>query len=68
MKYVVEIDPTKEQEFLQLLHAWQGLGVVQSFKVGTTGEETEEAHLKSWKKRSEKTPQELAEDYRDLVD
>jgi len=68
MKYVVEIDPAKEQEFLQLLHAWQGLGVVQSFKTGVGEEEVEEAHLKSWKKRSDKTPQELAEDYRDLVD
>lgn len=68
MKYIVEIDPTKEQEFLQLLHAWQGLNVVRTFRTASEAEETDEAHLKSWKKRSEKTPRELAEDYRDLVD
>ncbi len=68
MKYVVEIDPTKEQEFLQLLYAWQGLGVVRKFKTKSEADDEDEAHLKSWKKRSEKTPQELAEDYRDLVD
>ncbi|MBK7872123.1 MAG: hypothetical protein IPJ74_16335 [Saprospiraceae bacterium] len=72
MKYIVEINPAKEQEFLQLLQAWKSLGVVRSF--GETEEqaveitETEDPYLKSWKRRQEKTPKELAEDYLDLVD
>ncbi|MDX1939861.1 MAG: hypothetical protein SFU99_04870 [Saprospiraceae bacterium] len=72
MKYIVEINPAKEQEFLQLLQAWKSLGVVRSF--GETTEqpleiaETEDPYLKSWMRRQEKTPKELAEDYLDLVD
>lgn len=72
MKYIVEINPAKEQEFLQLLQAWQSLDVVRAF--GPTNEnaaeqtELEDKYLQNWKQRREKTTKELAEDYRDLVD
>lgn len=72
MKYIVEINPAKEQEFLQLLQAWQSLDVVRVF--GPTSEspaeqtELEDKYLQNWKRGREKTTKELAEDYRDLVD
>ncbi len=72
MKYIVEINPAKEQEFLQLLQAWQSLDVVRAF--GPTNEnaaeqtESEDKYLQNWKRHREKTTKELAEDYRDLVD
>ncbi len=72
MKFIVEINPAKEQEFLQLLQAWQSLDVVRAY--GPTEEtlaqqmEAEDRYLQNWKRHREKTTKELAEDYRDLVD
>lgn len=72
MKYIVEINPVKEQEFLQLLQAWQSLDVVRTF--GPTADspvttpDTYDEYLHNWRRRREKTTKELAEDYSDLVD
>ncbi len=33
MEYRVEINPAKEKEFLQLLKAWQSLGVVEAYHI-----------------------------------
>ncbi len=72
MKFIVEINPAKEQEFLQLLQAWKSLHVVRSFSEMEESPaptvESEDAYLQTWRRRREKTTRELAEDYLDLVD
>ena len=72
MKYIVEINPLKEQEFLQLLQAWQSLDVVRAFGPTTDSPaatpDTYDEYLHNWRRRREKTTRELAEDYSDLVD
>lgn len=65
MEYRVIINPSKEQEFLQLLKAWQSLEVVLDFELL---EENAKQILPLWSKTKEKSPRDLAEEYRDLVD
>ncbi|HMN90480.1 MAG TPA: hypothetical protein PKD70_13115 [Saprospiraceae bacterium] len=70
MKYIITINPVKEHEFLQLLRAWQSLGVVLDFHTDHTSlmmpeTDSDAALLKT---NQEKSLTELAEEYRDLVD
>ncbi len=70
MKYIITVNPVKEHEFLQLLRAWQNLGVVLDFYTDHTSsmipETNPDAPLP--KINQEKSLTELAEEYRDLVD
>ena len=70
MRYNVDVNPAKEQEFLQLLRAWQSLDVVWAFSATPETEEPadEEAYIPSWERKKRKNVQEIAEEYRDLVD
>ncbi|NUO01476.1 MAG: hypothetical protein HUU01_12785 [Saprospiraceae bacterium] len=69
MEYAVRINPEKQNEFLQLLKAWQSLGVVEYYEVLKDG-----AQLLSGKstatgnlQKNMATP-DWADHYRDLVD
>lgn len=69
MTYKVEINPTKEKEFLQLLQAWQSLDVVKYFSLLTEdGERVAETYIPSWERVKAKNTREIGEEYRDLVD
>ncbi len=68
MEYRVIINPSKEQEFLQLLKAWQSLEVVLDFGLLEDNDEKSKQTLPLWHKTREKSPRDLAEEYRDLVD
>jgi len=72
MEYRVEINPAKEKEFLQLLKAWESLGVVRHYEVFVkyAGEE-DNSSLDSSQRRQKKiadTAWEMAEPYKDLLD
>jgi len=62
VEYAVRINPEKENEFLQLLKAWQSLGVVEYYEATKEG-----AELLS-NKKSKPGTQDWADHYRDLVD
>lgn len=69
MEYRVTIQPTKEKEFLQLLQAWESLGVVLQFekkRPRVADEETEAARSKSAKTTD--AAWEMAEPYKDWLD
>jgi hypothetical protein len=72
MTYKVEINPNKENEFQQLLRAWQSLDVVWSF--GPLPENPDEPtassdpYIPSWERKKAKNNREIGEEYRDLVD
>ncbi len=72
MEYRVKIHPAKEREFLQLLKAWESLGVVLSYELidlentdtdVITGEDSARR-----RKRATDTAWEMAEPYKDLLD
>ncbi len=65
MEYAVRINPEKQNEFLQLLKAWQSLGVVEYYEVLKEG-----AQLLSGKSTATSGVQkpDWADHYRDLVD
>lgn len=69
MTYKVEINPSKEKEFLQLLQAWQSLDVVWSFGIlAEKNEQTvEDTYIPSWERKKAAT-RDYTEEYRDLVD
>lgn len=63
MEYRIRIQPGKEKAFQEFLKALRTLGVVEEVKMATEAE--------SQKEREEKqgcSPEELASQYRDLVD
>ena len=72
MEYRVEINPAKEKEFLQLLKAWQSLGVVKDYRmlIPQTADEDDSlyADQQSPKKQTPKAGWEMAEPYKDLLD
>jgi hypothetical protein len=72
VQYKVEINPNKEQEFQQLLRAWQSLDVVWSFGPlpENPGEPTasSDPYTPSWERLKAKNTREMGEEYRDLVD
>lgn len=71
MNYKVEVNPEKENEFLQLLRAWQSLDVVWSYKPLPENQEEQtanEAYVPSWERLKAKKIREIGEEYRDLVD
>ncbi len=71
MQYKVEINPNKEQEFQQLLRAWQSLGVVWSFNALSESDDeptSRESYIPSWERKKAKTSPDPGEEYRDLVD
>lgn len=69
MTYKVEINPSKEKEFLQLLQAWQSLDVVWSIGIlAEKGEQVvEDTYIPSWE-RKKSNARDFTEEYRDLVD
>jgi hypothetical protein len=72
MEYRVEVNPAKEKEFLQLLKAWQSLGVVQDYRILLPHEADEDASYytdhPANKKQTPKGGWEMAEPYKDLLD
>jgi hypothetical protein len=71
MQYRVEVNPSKEQEFQQLLRAWQSLDVVWSFGPLPESDdqpESGESYIPSWERKKVKNVRDIAEEYRDLVD
>ncbi|MFN7117165.1 MAG: hypothetical protein ACK4TA_10230 [Saprospiraceae bacterium] len=71
MTYKVEINPDKENEFLQLLRAWQSLEVVRSFKSlpeNSDEQDTGEPYMSAWERLKARKSREIGEEYRDLVD
>jgi hypothetical protein len=72
MTYKVEINPSKENEFQQLLRAWQSLDVVWSFgPLPETPDEpsaSSDSYVPAWEKLKAKKTREVGEEYRDLVD
>ncbi len=71
MNYKVEVNPEKENEFLQLLRAWQSLDVVWSFKQLPEIQDEQDAgepYLPAWERLKAKKSREIGEEYRDLVD
>jgi hypothetical protein len=72
MEYRVEVNPAKEKEFLQLLKAWQSLGVVQDYRILLPQSDDEDASFyadkQSSKKQTPKAGWEMAEPYKDLLD
>ncbi len=69
MEYAVRINPEKQNEFLQLLKAWQSLGVVEYYEVLKDGAQllSGNATLSSATQKNKATP-DWADHYRDLVD
>jgi hypothetical protein len=72
MEYRVEINPAKEREFIQLLQAWESLGVVlhyeplmenSSSEIGA-GYDPPRHH----RKKTTDPSWEMAEPYKDLLD
>lgn len=73
MEYRVKINPYKEKEFLQLLSAWESLGVVSHYEVIVSDD-----HREASQSMPEGTPRkhrkvvdtawEIAEPYKDLLD
>ncbi len=73
MEYRVTIQPTKEKEFLQLLKAWESLGVVLRYeKRRPRPAEEEDAIFESSNKpkarKATDAAWEMAEPYKDLLD
>ncbi len=71
MEYRVEINPAKEKEFLQLLKAWQSLGVVMHYEILEldADDDIPAGHDTRRSKRSPaETAWEMAEPYKDLLD
>ena len=72
MEHKVKINPYKEKEFLQLLSAWESLGVVTHYEVLTSDPSDEllsphDAALRRPRKKVD-TAWEVAEPYKDLLD
>ena len=72
MEYRVEINPAKEKEFLQLLKAWQSLGVVEAYRILLAQDGEEESGSSPFPRaRKRSTPEtawDMAEPYKDLLD
>lgn len=71
MEYRVEINPAKEKEFLQLLKAWQSLGVVEAYRILLAQDGDEETASNAARSRRRSTPEnawDMAEPYKDLLD
>lgn len=72
MEYRVEINPAKEKEFLQLLKAWQSLGVVEAYRILLTQDVEEESSSslfpRARKRSTPETAWDMAEPYKDLLD
>lgn len=64
MEYAVRINPEKQNEFLQLLKAWQSLGVVEYYEVLKEGAQL----LSGGAATSGMQKPDWADHYRDLVD
>lgn len=72
MEYKVKINPYKEKEFLQLLSAWESLGVVTHYEVLTADPSDEvlspnDTALRRPRKKVD-IAWEVAEPYKDLLD
>ncbi|HRD81254.1 MAG: hypothetical protein IAE84_12085 [Saprospiraceae bacterium] len=72
MEYKVTINPYKEKEFLQLLSAWESLGVVTHYEVLSPDPCNDllpqhETALRRPRKKVD-TAWEVAEPYKDLLD
>lgn len=72
MEYKVKINPYKEKEFLQLLSAWESLGVVTHYEVLSPDPcddslPLHDANLRRPRKKVD-TAWEVAEPYKDLLD
>jgi len=65
VEYAVRINPEKQNEFLQLLKAWQSLGVVEYYEVLKEGAQLLSGH--SAATSGVKKP-DWVDQYRDLVD
>ncbi len=71
MEYIVKINPAKEKEFLQLLKAWESLGVVlhhELMEEELSDEDLAGHEFRKHKKRLAETAWEMAEPYKDLLD
>lgn len=69
--YKVEVNAAKEQEFLQLLRAWQRLNVVEQFSTIKEFKELSDAepqYVPAWEKLNKKLSQEQGKEYHDLID
>ncbi len=69
MEYVVRINPEKQNEFLQLLKAWQSLGVVEYYELLKEGAQllSGQPSASSGVQNSNTAP-DWIDHYRDLVD
>jgi len=65
VEYAVRINPEKQNEFLQLLKAWQSLGVVEYYEVLKEGAQLLSGHPAA---TSGVQKPDWADHYRDLVD
>lgn len=72
MEYRVKIHPAKEREFLQLLKAWESLGVVLSYELidmeNADADAMTSADAARRRKRAADAAWEMAEPYKDLLD
>ncbi|MBX2928749.1 MAG: hypothetical protein KF852_13015 [Saprospiraceae bacterium] len=72
MEYRVEINPAKEREFIQLLQAWESLGVVMHYE--PLMEDASDAPGAGYdpprhaRKKTADPAWEMAEPYKDLLD
>ncbi len=72
MEYRVKIHPAKEREFLQLLKAWESLGVVLGYEfidpANADADAMANADAARRRKRATDAAWEIAEPYKDLLD